>query len=133
MNRCGIDIVEISRIAQMRNKEDFFRRIFSEKEQLLAASRTRSDEFAAGRWAVKEAVAKALGCGFGKWCSPDEIEVLPDEFDAPQLFLHGRAAERAGALGIISWCISISHEKNYAAAMAVAEIRASDSKGEEKL
>ena len=126
MNRCGIDIVEISRIARLRNKEGFEQRILSAREQQLAAGRKRIDEFIAGRWAAKEAVAKALGCGFGKNCSPDEIEILPDQLNAPQVFLSGNAAEQAAKIGIVSWCISVTHEKNYAAAMAVAEIKTSE-------
>ena len=121
MNRCGIDIVEIARIRNLRHKEDFLQRIFSPRELELAAARGNRDEFFAGRWAAKEAVAKALGCGFGKNCSPAEIEVLPDELNSPVLHLSGEAEKRAGVLGITAWSVSISHEKNYAVAMAVAE------------
>ena len=130
MNRCGIDIVEIARIAHLRHKDDFIERIFSSRERDIALLRGNRDEFFAGRWAAKEAVAKALGCGFGKDCSPVEIEILTDEWNAPQIFLSGAAAQRAGFLGITAWCVSISHEKNYAAAMAVAEVNRVVTQGE---
>ena len=120
MDRCGIDIVEIERIAGLRKKSLFEQRIFSERELTLAAEHGGKDQFFAGRWAGKEAVAKALGCGFGKFCSPVEIEILSDEFGAPQLFLSGVAEETARRLGIRSWSISISHEKHYAVAVALA-------------
>ena len=121
MNRCGIDIVEISRITAVRERHDFEHRVFSERELAAAAEHGNKPEFFAGRWAAKEAVAKALGCGFGKDCSPAEVEILPDDSGAPVLTLSGAAAEKAQQLGIRSWCVSISHEKHYAVAMAVAE------------
>ena len=120
MDRCGIDIVEIERIAGLRKKSLFEQRIFSERELKLAVEHGGKDQFFAGRWAGKEAVAKALGCGFGKSCSPVEIEILSDEFGAPQLFLSGAAEETARRLGIRSWSVSISHEKHYAVAVALA-------------
>ena len=69
-------------------------------------------------------IVDSLGCGFGKDCSPAEIEILPDGRGAPQVRLSGAAAKTSAAAGILSWAISISHEKDYAAAMAVAEISA---------
>ena len=122
MNRCGIDIVELDRIAGLREKELWKKRIFSGRELALAELRGGRDSFFAGRWAAKEAVAKALGCGFGKLCSPVEIEVLSDEFHAPVLELSGNAAQTAEKLGIFSWSVSVSHEKHYAVAIAIAEI-----------
>ena len=122
MNRCGIDIVELNRIAGLKDKELWKKRIFSDRELALAEVRGGRDSFFAGRWAAKEAVAKALGCGFGKFCSPNEIEVLSDEFHAPVLMLNGNAAETAQKLGVVTWCVSVSHEKHYAVAVAIAEI-----------
>lgn len=121
MNRCGIDIVEIERIQKSRENTAFEQRIFAGSELELAEKNNRRPEFYAGRWAAKEAVAKALGCGFGKDCSPNEIEVLNNEAGAPVLKLNGRAKQTAERLNIISWSISITHEKHYAAAMVIAE------------
>ena len=120
MDRCGIDIVEIERIVRLKDKDQWKQRIFSARELVLAGERGNKDEFFAGRWAAKEAVAKALGCGFGKNCSPAEIEVLSDENRMPVLELSGAAAETAEKLGIVSWSVSISHEKHYAVAVAIA-------------
>ena len=121
MIRCGLDIVELERINEIRNKHDFDSRIFTEQERVCGAAKGGRPEYFAGRWAAKEAVAKVLGCGFGKNCSPDEIEILPDDSGAPQLRLTGAALKTAERAGIVSWSISISHEKHYAAAVAVAE------------
>jgi len=132
MYRCGIDIVKIARIERLEREEGFRERIFSPAELAVAETRGARAEFFAGRWAAKEAVAKALGCGFGKDCSPAEIEILPDGRGAPQIRLSGAAAKTSAAAGILSWAISISHEKDYAAAMAVAEISAACGKGGER-
>ncbi|MBQ9501986.1 MAG: holo-ACP synthase [Lentisphaeria bacterium] len=121
MYRCGIDIVRIARIERLLREEGFRERIFSAAELAAAEKRGLRAEFFAGRWAAKEAVAKALGCGFGKDCSPVEIEILPDDKGAPQIRLSGAAEATARAAGILSWSVSISHERDYATAMTVAE------------
>ena len=63
----GTDIVEIERLNTVfqRHGEQFQNRILTEKELELAAARHHALEFYAGRWAAKEACAKALGCGIG--------------------------------------------------------------------
>ena len=132
MYRCGIDIVKISRIERLEREKGFRERIFSPAELAAAETRSARAEFFAGRWAAKEAVAKALGCGFGKDCSPAEIEILPDGRGAPQVRLSGTAEKTAAAAGVRSWSVSISHEKDYATAMAVAETSAACGKGEER-
>jgi len=140
MYRCGIDIVRIARIERLGQEAGFRERIFSAAELAAAEKRGFRAEFFAGRWAAKEAVAKALGCGFGKDCSPAEIEILPDGRGAPQVRLSGAAAATAREEGILSWSVSISHERDYATALAVAETgkiarsdRAMRDKGGEKI
>ena len=73
----------------------------------------------AARFAVKEAVAKALGTGIGK-VSWKDIEVRLDDNRKPDLFLHGEAKSVADDLGIVTWSISISHTHFHAVAIAVA-------------
>jgi holo-[acyl-carrier protein] synthase len=115
--RCGVDLVEIERFQmQPRLRERFLARIFTPAEIELCHDK---DQTFAGRFAVKEAVAKALGSGIGE-ISWQEIEVLADEQNAPQLVLHGKAAERARALGLTQWSVSISHQTILAVGMAVA-------------
>ncbi len=73
----------------------------------------------AARFAAKEAVAKALGCGIGevRW---QEIEILRDDARAPVLYLHGAAETLAAALGLTTWSLSISHTQSQAVAFVVA-------------
>jgi len=70
------------------------------------------------RFAAKEAVSKALGCGIGEVGFQD-IEVLHDEKNAPVLNLHGAAAQKAIEHGITNWSISLSHSLNMAIAFVV--------------
>ncbi|HSG26347.1 MAG TPA: holo-ACP synthase [Anaerolineales bacterium] len=114
----GVDLIEISRISQAidRHGERFLRRIFTSKELALVGDKPAS---LAARFAAKEAVAKALGCGIGdvRWT---EIEVLRGPNNQPELHLHGNARQLANQLGYHTWSISLSHSINFAIAMVTA-------------
>ncbi|WP_322508679.1 holo-ACP synthase [Anaerolinea sp.] len=116
--RTGVDIVEIQRLEQVNPaiRERFIRRVFTPLEIELARGSYAS---LAGRFAAKEAVAKALGTGIGP-VSWQDIEIRRDASGAPVLHLHGRAAEAARLLGLTTWSVSISHGRTHAVAMAVA-------------
>ena len=75
----------------------------------------------AGRWAAKEAAAKALGCGIGQECAFNEIEVVDSEIGVPSLVFSGSAARTAAALGARNVRVSITHEREYAAAVVIIE------------
>lgn len=78
--------------------------------------RDRPETFA-GRWAAKEAVSKVLGLGVrGIGWQDIEVERLPT--GQPAVRLHGRAAGRADQLGMSRIALSISHESDYAVAIA---------------
>jgi holo-[acyl-carrier protein] synthase len=114
----GVDMIEIARIAraQERHGARFGQRFFTPQE--LAYCQDRNERLA-GRFAVKEAVAKALGTGIGdvRWT---DIEVVSDERGGPRLVLHNGAAELAARLGLTEWSISLSHTRTHAIAVAVA-------------
>lgn len=112
----GIDIIKVERIraAIERFGERFARRVLTERERRYV--RNRPETFA-GRWAAKEAVSKVLGLGVrGIGWKDIEIERMPT--GQPAVRLHGRAAERAGQLGMGRIAISITHESDYAVAVA---------------
>jgi len=114
----GIDLLEIQRIRDVfsRHGERFLERIYTPAELMLCSGRV---EALAGRFAAKEAVSKALGCGIGE-VSWKEIEILADGKKAPRLHLHGAAAQKAEELGLADWSVSISHSRDHAVAMVVA-------------
>lgn len=116
--RTGVDLIEIARIEEVvtRHGKHYLERIYTPAELELCGKRAES---LAGRFAAKEAVAKALGCGIGDvdW---KEIEILGDEQNAPVLHLNGKAAQKADELGLTSWSVSISHDQSQVVAFAVA-------------
>jgi len=114
----GVDLVEIFRVenAIKRHGRSFLERIYTPKEIDLFG---KSLESLAVRFAAKEAVGKALGCGIGN-VSWQEIEILRDDMDAPVLHLHGIARQRAELLGYQTWSVSLSHTEKYAVAFVAA-------------
>lgn len=114
----GVDIVEVNRIDQaiLRHGERFFDRFFTLQELVDAHGHTPA---LGARFAAKEAVAKALGTGIGEvgW---KDIEIINGPNKAPQLILHGEAANVSASLGITAWTVSLTHTHEHAAAVAVA-------------
>ncbi|MGH2466884.1 MAG: holo-ACP synthase, partial [Candidatus Limnocylindrales bacterium] len=112
----GIDIIKVDRIqaALARFGPRFSRRVLTEAEQ--AYVRDRPETFA-GRWAAKEAVSKVLGLGV-RGVGWREIEVVRLPTGQPTVRLSGRALRRAEQLGIARVALSISHESDFAVAIA---------------
>jgi holo-[acyl-carrier protein] synthase len=112
----GIDIVKVERIraALERFGERFSNRVLTPAERRYV--RGRPETFA-GRWAAKEAVSKVLGLGVrGIGWKDIEVERLPT--GQPAIRLHGRASVRADQLGMDRIAVSITHESDYAVAIA---------------
>ncbi len=114
----GVDIIEVARLEQSvaRHGQRFLDRVFTPQEQADCAGLPTS---LAGRFAVKEAVAKALGTGIGdiRWV---DVEVVRAENGRPLLHLHHQAQVVAAQLGLHEWSISISHTNTVAIGFAVA-------------
>lgn len=116
--RTGIDLIEIERIqdAVQSHGKRFLERVFTPQE--LAEVRDNLPSLA-GRFAAKEATAKALGTGIGDitW---KEIEILRGPAREPNLYLHGAAKTLADSLHLTCWSISISHTQGLAIAFVAA-------------
>ena len=114
----GVDMVEVVRIkrALLRYGALFADRIFTAQEQTYCNGDARR---LAGRFAVKEAVGKALGTGIGDvaWT---QIEVVCNARGKPELILHQEAQLLAADLGLETWSISLAHTDTHAIGMAVA-------------
>ncbi len=111
----GIDIVELNRIAELINRQPkFIERILTDNECALLYERSpkRQIEFVAGRFAAKEAYAKALGTGIGAHVSFQDIEIKNDENGKPYIF-SSSPNERVH--------VSISHSEHYAVAQVIIE------------
>ena len=121
MLRTGVDLIEIERVRKAldRHGARFLNRVFTEAEIVQSCGRIES---LAGKFAAKEAAAKALGTGVWRngidW--RDFVVCKDPESGAPELLLHDAAAERAGRLGLGTWSVSISHDRTHAVAFVVA-------------
>lgn len=115
----GVDLIEVERItrAVQRHGERFLSRIYTQNELNEVGDNMSS---LAGRWAAKEAVAKALGTGIGdvEWI---EIEILRGPNKEPLLTLKGSAQRIAEEKNLTGWSLSISHTHEHAIAMVVAQ------------
>ncbi|MCG3421257.1 holo-ACP synthase [Oceanobacillus jordanicus] len=112
----GIDLIELDRIAESLQKGDrLAKRVLTNKELDIFNSLPtdpRRVEFLAGRFAAKEAFAKATGTGIGKLSFRD-MEVLPQQSGAPSFHAPGYSQDKI--------FISITHSRDYAAAQVVIE------------
>ena len=119
----GTDIIQIQRLAHVleRHPRTFARRVFTAGEERLAAGGRASAPYYAGRWAAKEAIVKALGCGIGRECGFLDIEILNDGAGRPVAKLSGAGGATMDRLGVKRLHLSISHDVVNAVAFAVAE------------
>lgn len=120
MKGIGCDIIEIDRVGEVlkRHPESFLNKTFTPTEQAYCLGRNPPERHFAGRFAAKEAIAKALGCGFGKDLSFLDIEVSNDILGKPMATLSDKAKDHFGHPEIL---LSISHCKLYANAVALIQ------------
>lgn len=113
----GVDIVELARIRSIlgRHEPGLRRRVYTDLEWEQCGKSVAS---LAGRFAAKEAVMKALGMG-NMGFRDIEIARLPS--GKPEVRLFGRMSRRADRLGITTVRVSISHSRDNAVAVAIAE------------
>ena len=124
MNIVGheIDVTDIERFGRLINDRggDFIVRCFTSRKKLGMNDTVNSTQNLAGKFAAKEAVAKALGTGFDGTVAPSDIEVLNTAKGEPTINLRGGAEKVARELRISRWCLSISHSETVAIASAIA-------------
>jgi len=121
-------MVEIDRMGKLlasATAERFMERILTAAERELAQTRKgRMTEFVAGRFAAKEAVVKAFGCGIGHLVGFQDIEVLPDALGKPLCTLSQAALSNLGySANELRLHLSITHSQNMAAAYVIVELK----------
>ena len=115
----GIDIIEIARIEKALASERFIARVFTDSERAYCELRPRHRSAAyAVRFAAKEAVMKALGCGWsgGNW---RDIEVVRPAEGAPTIALHGLYLKESEKLGVQKIFLSLSHSETMGTAQVI--------------
>jgi len=90
----GVDIIQTARFEKMTDR--FITRVYTSNER--AYLHKKGHISAAGLFAAKEAISKALGTGFsGIW--PSQIEITHDSKGKPGVILHNQAAQIAANFG----------------------------------
>ena len=119
----GTDLLELERLdlSLRRHGQRLIDRLCRPGEVKTGRQGKARLQHIGGLFAAKEAVLKALGTGWGQGLGFRQVEVVAAEGGSPRVRLHDRAAERAQALGIRTVHLSISHERHYAMAVAIAE------------
>ena len=119
----GVDIVDIARIQAMLDRygERFLARVYTEAETAYAMGGANRAERLAGRFAVKEAVMKALGTGKSQGILWRDVETLRGHLGKPEVRLHGQAANWATLRGFGAAHVSITHDGGKAVAFVILE------------
>ncbi len=118
----GIDMIETARVEAKVSKENGFRElVFSAGEIAYCEARANKYEHYGARFAVKEALFKALGTGWTNGTSFNEIEIRHEETGQPRIFFLGRTAETLAHLSGCRILVSLTHVREMAAAVVVIE------------
>ena len=113
--KVGVDIIEIERVRRALGRAGFRERCFTEAERVYCDSRAHPAQSYAARFAGKEAVGKALGCGVRFTWKEIEIVGRPK----PGVRLSGRTAAFAEKVQAGPIDLSMTHSREIAAAIAV--------------
>ena len=121
----GVDVVDLDRFeAVMTRQQSFLDRVFTPDERAYCdkakAVSVRCQRYAA-RFAAKEAVMKALGCGLGAYGFHDVAVARDDDSGEPSLVVQGKAAVLADERGITRWAVSLTHSDIVAIAIVAGE------------
>lgn len=111
----GTDIIEISRVEESLHNNRFMNKVYSKQEQNLIKNNV---VVAAGNFAGKEAIAKAIGTGFRNFY-PREIEILREKSGKPIVNIKGELIQICTDRGIKRIEVSISHCREYAVGYAI--------------
>jgi holo-[acyl-carrier protein] synthase len=116
----GVDIVEHSTIGKLLRYNKYLPKVFTNTELTYTTNINTVAEIRnlSGKFAVKEAVLKALGLGlFENNAKLTDIETLSDETGKPYLSLFNNTKQVADSLGVRKYTISISHSCNFSVAI----------------
>ena len=119
----GVDIVDVERVEGLlaRYQDRFVRRVFTDAEAGYARRSVREAERLAGRFAVKEAVLKALGTGKSQGILWRDVETIRGAMGKPEVKLYGKAHNYMKKLNGKQIFVSITHDGGKAVAFVIIE------------
>ncbi len=114
----GSDLIEIDRIEQgiAEHGGHFKKRLFTQNEQDYCEKHAHSHVRYAGRFCAKEAIAKALGVGFGELLAWTDLEILNDEKGKPVVHCSHALNQR---FNNPQFLLTITHSRTHAHATAL--------------
>jgi holo-[acyl-carrier protein] synthase len=118
----GLDVVDMADFGRLINVlgGNFLDRYFTSGELAAADEGGNKAERLASRFAIKEAVLKALGTGWGNGVAFTDVEVISQRTGAPAIVLHRRLIEIAKERRINRWLVTASHTSAVAIASVIA-------------
>lgn len=118
----GLDVVDMADFGRLINVQagDYLDRYFTSGELAAADEGGNKIERLASRFAIKEAVLKALETGWGDGIAFTDVEVVSQRTGAPTIVLHRRLVAIANDRGIIRWLVTASHTPTVAIASVIA-------------
>lgn len=119
----GIDLLEVPRMerALQRRGDRLLHRLFTAAERDACLAAGGGSMRWAARFAAKEAILKALGTGWAAGVGWHQMEILRTREGRPHVRLSGKARTRAHEMGAATCLVSLTHQKNNAAAVAILE------------
>ena len=119
----GIDIAEVARIAASINRfgRRFLQRVFTPEVIRYCEAKANKVERYAARFAAKEAAMKAIGTGWNRGVTWQDVEVRRAPGSRPTIVFHNKAGEFFKALGATRAHLSITHTADSAMAQVILE------------
>jgi holo-[acyl-carrier protein] synthase len=119
--RIGVDVVDVDRMRFALERTPRIRqRLFTEAEIAYCEKFRFAERHYAGRWAAKEAVTKALGCGLIQW---NGVEVIRRRGQAPTVHIFSKIERFADMVGVREEELQISITHSELSAVAVCVVR----------
>ena len=123
----GVDVVDVDRMKFALERTPKIRqRLFTEREIAYCEKFRFAERHYAGRWAAKEAVTKALGCGLIQW---NGVEVIRRPRQAPTVRIFGKIERFAALVGVREEELQISITHSELSAVAVCVVRRVEADG----
>jgi holo-[acyl-carrier protein] synthase len=119
----GLDICDAKRLKRAMLRPGFGARVFDETERRQCQRRARCHLHYAARFAAKEAYFKAIGTGWNRGVTWQDVGVRSDGASPPTVEVSGVARRLSRELGVSRVHLSLSHSGDYAVAVVVLEGR----------
>jgi holo-[acyl-carrier protein] synthase len=117
----GVDVVDVERMKfALKRTPRIRQRLFTDDEIAYCEKFRFAERHYAGRWAAKEAVTKALGCGLIQW---NGVEVIRRPRRAPSVRIFGKIQGFADMVGVRQEDLFISITHSELSAVAVCVVR----------